>query len=383
MNLHEYQAREILTHYGLVFPPGEVADSPQEAEAIARRLGGKVMVKAQVHVGGRGKTGGVQLADTPELALDCAGALLGQTIKGHTVRKILLTERVDIAQEFYLGATLDRPKKGVTFMGSREGGIDIEETARINPERIVRVTADPFMGLADYQALLLATGVGLRGQQARSFASIAESLLTAFWDNDCSLVEINPLALTTDGSFVGIDAKMVIDDNALFRHPELVEMRDLGEDEPLEARARQFGVNYVRLDGNIGCIVNGAGLAMATMDVIQAYGGAPANFLDIGGGVKAAEVKTALGIVLADKNVRGILVNVFGGITRCDVFAQGLVSALADLQPSVPIVVRLVGTNEEEGHRILQDVNVQLAEGTSQAAQMVVQLVAQSGEVAG
>jgi succinyl-CoA synthetase beta subunit len=374
MNLHEYQAREILARYGLVFPPAEVADSPQEAEAIARRIGGKVMVKAQVHVGGRGKSGGVKAADTPEQVLEHATALLGKAIKGHKVRKVLLIPKVDIVKEFYIGATLDRYNKGVTLMGSSEGGIDIEEVARVSPERIVRVTADPFMGLAGHQALRLATGLGLRGDQARAFAAIAKSLLVAFEENDCSLVEINPLALTPDGTFVGLDSKMVIDDNALFRHPHLAEIRDLGEDEPLEARARQFGVSYVRLNGSIGCIVNGAGLAMATMDVIHAYGGMPANFLDFGGGIKAAAVKTALSIVLADNNVNAILINVFGGITRCDVFAQGLVAALEDLKPTVPIVVRLVGTNEEEGRRILKDVDVHLAQGTSQAAELVVRL---------
>ncbi len=377
MNLHEYQAREILAPYGLVFPPGTVAYSPQEAEAIARRLGGRVAVKAQVHLGGRGKAGGVTLADTPEQVLECAEALLGTTISGHKVRKVLLTETVAVAKEFYLGATLDRPKKGVTLMGACEGGIDIEQAARDSPDSIVRVTADPFMGLADYQALQLATGVGLRGDQARSFASISKSLLAAFLDNDCSLVEINPLALTTDGLLVGLDAKMVIDDNALFRHPILAKMRDSGEEEPLEARARQFGVNYVRLDGTIGCVVNGAGLAMATMDVIQAHGGAAANFLDFGGGIKAAEVTPALRIVLADRNVRVILFNIFGGITRCDVFAQGLVAGLAELQPTVPIVVRLVGTNEKEGRRILEEANVQLAENTSQAAEMAIRLADQ------
>ncbi|MCL5736521.1 MAG: acetate--CoA ligase family protein, partial [Actinobacteria bacterium] len=246
MNLHEYQARTILAEYGLVFPPGDVAHSPQEAEAIARRLAGKVMVKAQIHVGGRGKAGGVKLADTPEMVLDHAGSLLGASIGGRTIRKVLLTSMVDTVREFYLGATLDRVHKSVTIVGTSEGGVDIEEVARAFPERIIQVSADPFMGLADYQALMLATGVGLRGDLARSFASICRSLLAAFLDNDCSLLEINPLALTADQGFVGLDAKMLIDDNALFRHPKLAEMRDLGEEEPLEARARQLGVNYVR-----------------------------------------------------------------------------------------------------------------------------------------
>jgi succinyl-CoA synthetase beta subunit len=383
MNLHEYQARDVLAPYGLHFPRGDIANSPQEAEAVARRLGGKVMVKAQVHVGGRGKAGGVHVADTPEQVLGQAASLLGKSIGGHQVRTVLLTEMVAVAREFYLGATLDRVNKGVTFMGSGEGGIDIEETARLFPERIVRATADPFMGLADYQALLLATGVGLRGDQARSFASVSKSLLTAFLDNDCSLLEINPLALTGDGGLVGLDAKMVIDDNALFRHPELARMRDLGEEEPLEARARQLGVNYVRLEGTIGCVVNGAGLAMATMDVIEAQGGKAANFLDFGGGIEAAEVATALRIVLADENVRAILFNVFGGITRCDVFARGLVSGLEELRPTVPIVVRLVGTNEREGREILQGTNVHVAEDTAQAAHMVIRLADQFKETTG
>lgn len=383
MNLHEYQAREILAPYGLFFPPGDVAHSPQEAEAVARRLGGRVMAKAQVHVGGRGKAGGVRLADSPEEALEHAGTILATTIRGHTVRKVLLTKTVSAAREFYLGVTLDRIHKGVTLMGSSEGGIDVEEVARVSPDRIARITIDPFMGLADYQALSLAVGVGLRGDQARSFASISRSLLAAFLDNDCSLLEINPLAMTTDGRFVGLDAKMVIDDNALFRHPRLAEMRDLGEEEPLEARARQFGVSYVKLDGTIGCVVNGAGLAMATMDVIKAHGGTAANFLDFGGGIKAAEVTTALRIVLADQSVRAILFNVFGGITRCDVFAHGLVTGLVELRPTVPIVVRLVGTNEQEGRRILREANVQLAEDTSQAAEMVIRLADQFGKAVG
>ena len=374
MKLHEYQAREILTGYGIAFPPGSVASTPDEAQAAAEGLGGKVAVKVQILVGGRGKAGGVKLAASGAEAREHAAVLLGSRVKESTVHKVLVVQAVTIAKEFYLGATLDRAKKAVTLMASGVGGVDIEEVAATSPGSIVKVTADPMLGLADYQARDLAFGVGCTKQQATPFASIALALFKAFIERDCSLVEINPLALTDKGDFVALDSKMVIDDNAAWRQPELFAMRDLSEEDPAETKARELGLSYVKLSGNVGCLVNGAGLAMATMDAIKLHGGEPANFLDIGGGASAESVVAALKIVLMDADVKAVFINIFAGITRCDAVAQGLVDFLRETGSAVPVVARLTGTNEVEGRRIMEAAHIGITETMSEAAQKAVEL---------
>ncbi len=379
MKIHEYQARDILARYGVRFAAGRVAETPTEAEAIARELGGKVVVKAQVHVGGRGKAGGVKLAASAEEAGEQARAMLGSSIKGSVVRKVLVAQALPIAREFYLGAVLDRSQKSVTMMASSMGGVDIEEVARTSPGDIVRIAADPLMGLADYQARALALAVGLAGDPAKQFASSARSLFKAFLDCDCSLLEVNPFALTEAGELIALDSKMVIDDDALFRQPALAALRDTSEEEPAEVEAQAVGVRYVKLDGNVGCMVNGAGLAMATMDTIKLHGGQPANFLDIGGGANAGQIGAALGIILKDENVRAVLVNIFGGITRCDVVAQTLIDRIGQGGVAVPIVARLVGTNAAEGRQLLTGSGVAQATTMSEAAERVVRLAREPG----
>ena len=336
MNTHEYQAREILAGHGLPFAPGRVAETPEEAETIAHEVGGRVVVKAQVQVGGRGKAGGVKLAASPDEAREHARTMLGSSLKGHTVRKVLVVQAVAVAREFYLGVVLDRAQKGVTLMASAVGGVDIEEVARSSPDAIVKVTADPLMGLADYQARDLSFAVGLAGDGARGFAEIARSLFRAFLDCDCSLLEVNPLALTEEGHLMALDSKMVVDDSALYRQPALAALRDTSEEDPAEVEARELGLSYVKLDGDIGCMVNGAGLAMATMDSIKLRGGEPANFLDVGGGADGEQIQGGFGIILNDKKVRAVLVNIFGGITRCDAVAQALVDRLNEGGVDVP-----------------------------------------------
>jgi len=382
MKTHEYQAREVLARYGVPFPPGRVAETPDEAEAIARELGGKVVVKAQVHAGGRGKAGGVKLAGSTEEARDHARTILGSPIRGRLVRKVLVGQAVPISRELYVGVVLDRATKGVAMMASAMGGVDIEEVARSSPDAIVKVSADPLLGLADYQARDLALAVGLAGDQAKVFRAIAKTLYRAFLECDCSLLEINPLAVTEDGVLVALDSKMVIDDSALYRQPALAALRDTSEEEPAEMEAQRAGVNYVKLDGNVGCIVNGAGLAMATMDTIKAHGGEPANFLDIGGGASVDQIGAALRIILKEPNVRAVLVNIFGGITRCDVVAQALVGLIEERGLNVPVVARLVGTNAAEGRRILAGTDVLLVATMSEAAQRVVCLAGESRRVA-
>jgi succinyl-CoA synthetase beta subunit len=374
MKIHEYQAREILQGYGIPFPPAAVAGSPDEAETVARDLGGEVVVKAQALVGGRGKAGGVKRAGTPEEAREAATAILDAPLKGRPVRKVLVARVVPVAREYYLGAVLDRSAKAVTLMVSAVGGMDIEEVARTSPEAIARVSADPLLGLADYQTRDLARAVGLTGEQARAFQAIARALHRAFLEGDCTLLEVNPLALTDGGEFVALDSKMVIDDNALSRRPALAALHDPEAEEPAETEAREVGVSYIELEGNVGCLVNGAGLAMATMDVIELFGGEPANFLDIGGGAHVDQVRAALGILLHDPYVRAVLVNIFGGITRCDVVAQAVVDAIAAGEVLVPIVARLVGTNAAEGRQILEGTSVVLASTMTEAALKVVAL---------
>ncbi|HHB91086.1 MAG TPA: ADP-forming succinate--CoA ligase subunit beta [Anaerolineae bacterium] len=372
MKLHEYQAKRIFAKYGVPIPEGDVATTPEEARAIAERIGGPVVVKAQVLVGGRGKAGGVKLARTPAEAEEKARAILGMTIKGLTVKKVLVDPAADIQDEIYLGMIIDRARQRVVMMASSEGGVDIEEVAATKPEAIKKVLIDPFLGMRSYQAVEIASGIGLEKSQFRQFIKIATGLYQAFVDSDAELAEINPLVVQGDGSLLAVDGKMVLDDNGLMRHPDLAAMRDLDEEDPAETAAREAGLSYIKLDGEIGCMVNGAGLAMATMDIVKHYGGEPANFLDIGGGANAAKVAAALRIILGDPNVKAVLVNIFGGITRCDEVAKGLLQAIEEVKPDVPFVIRLVGTNEEEGRALLAEANFPTARTLAEAAQMAV-----------
>lgn len=347
---------------------------PAEARRHAEWLDGSVVVKAQVLVGGRGKSGGIAVADTPEEAEQVAAQILGMQIKGIPVRKVLVDEAVPVESEIYLGITIDRAARRVVVMASAEGGVEIEEIACASPESIIKLAVEPPWRLRDHQIRSLATGLGLSRGLWRSFTQVARGLYEAFMACDASLAEINPLVITSEGRLLGVDGKMILDDNALARHPDLAEMRDLEEEDKLERRAREEGLSYIRLDGDIGCMVNGAGLAMATMDVIKLLGAAPANFLDIGGGARADKVSAALRIILADSGVKAVLFNVFGGITRCDEVAKGILAAIADAKPDVPMVARLVGTNEEEGRRILADAGMTTATSLSGAARKAVEL---------
>ncbi len=372
MNIHEYQAKQLFARYDIPIPAGDVAETPAQAREIAQRLGVPVVVKAQVLVGGRGKAGGIKLAQTPQEAEEKAAQILGMEIKGLHVQKVLVDEAADIQEELYLGVVLDRGSKRVVLMASSEGGVDIEEIAAHTPEKIVRVTVDPFLGLLDYQARELAYGIGLDKGLVRSFTAIAHGLYRAFIEHDASLAEINPLVITGDGKLLAVDGKMNIDDSALFRHPELERMRDTAAEDESERLARAADLSYVELQGEIGCMVNGAGLAMATMDIVKLYGGEPANFLDIGGGAKADKVAAALRIILRDPRVKAVLFNIFGGITRGDEVARGILAALREIDTDVPMVIRLVGTRAEEGRRLLADAQMITAESLSEAAQKAV-----------
>lgn len=355
MNIHEYQAKEIFRDHGLPVPPGEVARTPDEAREIADRYGGTVVVKAQVHAGGRGKAGGVKLAGSPDEAREHAAAILGMEIKGLTVDKVLVTPAEDIATEAYVGVIVDRASKRPVFMVSREGGVDIEEVAATNPEAIRRIPVDPRYGLLPFQAYWLAASLYDDVGQQRAAARVMSQLYVAFQAAGASLAEINPLITTPQGEVKAIDAKMNIDDNELFRKPEIEALRDTSAEPRSETKARDASLTYIKLDGNIGAVVNGAGLAMATMDLIKFYGGEPANFLDIGGSSSPEKVITALEIVTSDPNVEVILFNIFGGITRCDDVANGIVTATGQMDVDLPLVIRLTGTNEEEGVKILED----------------------------
>lgn len=381
MKLHEYQSKRLFAEHGVPIPSGDVAATPEEARAVAEKLGGPVVVKSQVLVGGRGKAGGIKLAEGPEEAEVHAEEILDLRIKGLPVRQVLIDEAADIRQEIYLGIVVDRAARRPAMMASSEGGVEIEEVARVKPEAIKRITIDPFLGLRGFQTLRLAKGIGLPKDQFRSFGRIAQGLYKAFASYDASLAEINPLVVTEQGDLLAVDGKMVIDDNALFRHSDLAAMRDVGAEAPAEREARQAGLSYVKLDGTIGCMVNGAGLAMATMDIIKHFGGSPANFLDIGGGAQAERVATALRLILEDESVEAVLFNIFGGITRCDEVAQGILDAFEEVKPTVPLVARLVGTNEEEGRAMLDASRYDLmtAETLAEAAQMAV-AAAQTGD---
>ena len=372
MNVHEYQAAKILARYGVPVNPGTVAETPDEAASATREFGGIVVIKAQVHTGGRGKAGGIKLAHSPGEAREAAAAILGMDITGHTVNRVLVAKGVQIAQEFYLGVVLDRPNRKILVMASAEGGVDIEQVARERPEKIVRRVGDPALGLHPYQAREIAFALGLAPDKVNGFVAIAQKLFDAYVHEDATLVEVNPLILTGEGEWKALDSKMSFDDNALYRHPDTEAMRDLAEENATELDARRSGISFVKLDGDIGCIVNGAGLAMATMDAVKLHGGEPANFLDVGGGASADQVAKAFSLVTADTNVRAILINIFGGITRGDVVADGIREALDAVQVSVPIVVRLSGTNAEEGKRTLGEAGLVAVDTMDEAAAQVV-----------
>jgi succinyl-CoA synthetase beta subunit len=354
MNIHEYQAKEIFRAHGIPVPPGEIAASAEEAERIASQFGGMVVVKAQVHSGGRGKAGGVKLAKTAQEAREHASRILGMEINGLTVEKVLVTPAEDIESEAYVGVIVDRGSKSAVFMVSAEGGVDIEEVAETNPDAIRKLAVDPRFGLLPHQAYWLATELYDDIRQQRSAAKIIQQLYDSFVDAGASLAEINPLITTPSGEIKAIDAKMDVDDNELFRKPEIEGLRDESSEDPAEVRAREAGLTFIKLDGDVGCCVNGAGLAMATMDLVKYYGGEPANFLDIGGSSNPEKVVNAFRIITSDPAVKVILFNIFGGITRCDDVANGIVTATQQIDIQVPIVIRLTGTNEEEAVRILE-----------------------------
>ena len=381
MKVHEYQAKEILRRYGVPTPRGIVVDHPDEARQAAKQLGGRVVVKAQIHAGGRGKGGGVKLAKDADEAADLTRKMLGMTLvthqtgpEGRVVQKVLIEEALNIDKELYLGITLDRRLGMNVVMASAQGGMDIEEVAAKDPKAIHREPVDSVLGIQPFQARTIAYAFGLSGDAFKKCVDFVQKLMRAYIDTDASLAEINPLLVTKEGDVLALDCKMNFDDNALFRHKDVVEMRDLHEEDPLEVEASKFGLNYIKLDGNVGCMVNGAGLAMATMDIIKLAGGEPANFLDVGGGASAEQVKNAFRIILSDKNVKAILINIFGGIMRGDRIAEGVVSASRDIGLPVPVVVRLEGTNVDLGKQILKDSGLPLitADGMWDAAQKVV-----------
>jgi succinyl-CoA synthetase beta subunit len=384
MKIHEYQAKAILARYGVTTPRGEVAFTKEEAREAAQRLRSPVVVvKAQIHAGGRGKAGGVKLARSADEAADLASQILGMNLitpqtgpGGRIVKRLLIEEGLDIKRELYLGLLIDRASGLPVFMASAAGGMEIEEVAKTNPEAILREPIHPVVGLQPYQARKIAFGLGLPPEVVAHTTPFLQSLYRAFMDTDASLLEINPCVLTGDGRLVALDAKMTVDDNALFRHPNLRELRDMDEEDPLEVEASKYGLNYIKLDGSVACMVNGAGLAMATMDIIKYAGGSPANFLDVGGGASADQVKNAFRILMSDPSVRAVFINIFGGILRCDVLATGVVAAAKDLRLGVPVVVRMEGTNVELGQQIIRDseLNFTLANGMKDGAQKVVAL---------
>jgi len=383
VKIHEYQAKQILKRFGIEVPKGEVAFNPKDALTIASRLGGRTVLKAQIHAGGRAKGGGVKIAADADEAERLARQMIGMSLvtpqtgpQGKKVRRLLIEEPVDISREIYLGVTLDRDRSVPVMMASAQGGMEIEEIVRRDPKAIQIEPVDPLIGLRPFQARRISYGLGLSGDLVARATRLMQALLRAYQDTDASLAEINPLVVTAQGALVALDAKMAFDDNALYRHPEIRELRDPDEEDPLEVEASAHGLNYVKLHGNIGCMVNGAGLAMATMDIIKLVGGEPANFLDVGGGATSEQVASAFRILLADPNVKGVLINIFGGILRGDVLARGLVEAIRRVDVGVPVVVRLEGTNVEEGRQILKEsgLDFTLADGMLDAARKVVAL---------
>ena len=387
MKIHEYQAKQILAKYGVPVPAGDPVFNAADAKGIAERLGGTVVVKAQIHAGGRGKGGGVKLASNAAEAEQLAAKIHGMTLvthqtgpEGRVVSRLLVEQALPIARELYLGVVIDRAAGRPVIMASPDGGMEIEAVAEKTPERIFKEWIDPAAGLIPFQARKLAFALGLQGDQIGKFGKMLTSIYNAFIGTDASLVEINPLIVTKAGDLLALDAKMNFDDSALSRHPELKELRDLDEEDPLEIEASKFSLNYIRLDGTIGCMVNGAGLAMATMDIIKLAGGEPANFLDVGGGANKEQIRNAFKILMSDKNVRAVLINIFGGILRCDILAEGLIAAVQELGVRVPIVIRMEGTNVEEGKRLLREshLNFTTANSMGEAAERVVALADQS-----
>jgi succinyl-CoA synthetase beta subunit len=375
VNIHEYQAKEIFRRFDLPVPPGEVATSVDEAVRLAEQFGLPVMVKAQVLTGGRGKAGGVKFCATLDDVRKHAAAVLGLDIKGHIVKKVLITGALDIAEEYYIGMLIERNTKRVLLMASAEGGVEIEQVAKKTPEKIFKQVIDPRFGLLDHEAMQMAMRLAPRDiKKARQMAAAMKKLHAAFVHADASLAEINPWIFTPDGTGYAIDAKINLDDNALYRHRDYEGLRDLDEENPAERAARQAGLSFVKLDGNVGCLVNGAGLAMATMDLVQHYGGMPANFLDIGGSSNPEKVVNALNIILDDKNVKAILFNIFGGITRCDDVAAGIIAATEKTEIPVPIVVRLTGTNEERARQMLSETRLSAATTMDEAVQKAIEL---------
>lgn len=384
MNIHEYQAKEILKRFGIPVPRGRAVFTPQEAGIAVRELGAPAVVKAQIHAGGRGKAGGIKLVDSPGEAEKKAGEILGKILvthqtgpQGREVKRLLVEEQLAIARELYLGMVLDRSASCVSVICSVEGGVEIEEVAQRSPEKILKERIDPTVGLLPFQCRRLAYGLTLPNERVGEFVSLVQSLFRLFVELDCSLAEINPLLVTREGKLLALDAKMNFDNNALFRHSDIASLRDIDEEDPREVEASKFGLSYISLEGNIGCMVNGAGLAMATMDIIKLYGAEPANFLDVGGGATKERVTAAFKILLADNRVKGVLINIFGGIMRCDVIAQGVVEAARELRVTVPLVVRLQGTNSELGIKILSESGLAIipAETMSEAAEKIVKAV--------
>lgn len=388
MKVHEYQAKEILRRYGVPTPQGIVIDTPEEARAASGKLGGRVVVKAQIHAGGRGKGGGVKLASDADNAVEIASQIIGMQLithqtgpEGQKVRKVLLEEALNIDKELYLGITLDRRLGKPVIMASAQGGMDIEEVAERDPDAIHREPVDGVLGVQPFQARRVARALGLEGKAFKQCVDFIQKLMRAYIETDAALLEINPLLVTKEEDVLALDCKMSFDDNAMFRHSDFAAMRDLEEEDPLEVEASKFGLNYIKLDGTVGCMVNGAGLAMATMDIIKHHGGSPANFLDVGGGASAEQVKNAFRIILSDKNVKAILINIFGGIMRCDRIANGVVQASKEIGVPVPVVVRLEGTNVELGKQILAEsgLNLITADAMTDAAEKVVAAAAGRG----
>ncbi len=376
MKIHEYQAKEIFAKYGIPVPKGKVATTPEEAKSIASEIGKPVVIKAQVHVGGRGKAGGIKFAETPQEAEEVSSQVLGMDIKGLTVKKVLVTESIDIGSEAYLGVIVDRKTKRPVVMVSAAGGIDIEEVAKKTPEKIFKLGVDPMSGLLPHQARWLAFQIYDDPKVALKAASVLGKLYLSFVGSDASLAEINPWVVTRSGEVWALDAKINIDDSGLYRRPEIEAMRDVQEEELKELEAKEHGLSYIKLDGNIGCVVNGAGLAMATMDLIKHFGGEPANFLDIGGSSSPEKVTAAMRILLSDENVCSVFFNIFGGITRCDDVANGIVESLSKMDIKLPIVIRLAGTNEEEGRKILSSLDLTTVGTMAEGAKKAIELAA-------
>lgn len=389
MKIHEYQAKEILRGYGIPVPKGRVAETSEEARRVAEEIVGKpIVVKAQIHAGGRGKGGGIRVVSSPAEVEKAAKEILGMTLvthqtgpAGRVVRKILVEEGVEIKEELYLGVVMDRSRECPVIMASREGGVEIEKVAAESPEKIVKEWVEPYVGLRPFQANKIGYGLGLEPAQVGKLRNVMTGLYKTFCEKDCLLAEINPLVLTGGGDFIALDAKINFDDNGLFRHKEIAALRDLNEEAPLEIEASKYNLNYIKLDGNVGCMVNGAGLAMATMDIIKVFGAEPANFLDVGGGATVEMVKNGFKILISDPAVKVVFINIFGGILRCDMLARGVTEAVSEVKVNVPIVVRLEGTNVEEGRRILREsgLNFTVASGMQEGAQKVVEALKTKG----